>query len=204
MSRAIDLEEDRRPRTPRARFEQRLGERLLADERATLEELREAGARARKHGIRLSTALWELGLVDEAPLRRLCAELLRVPAVPLQDVVQGAEQLDVLPAAEQVELRVIPFARRGPTLWIATAEPWRLALLDDLGRRAGGRSESRFLDEGPLALALEALHGVPADPRFRETPRRRRPATAAAGSEAPVEPEPELMSETQFDRLYQR
>jgi len=210
--RAIEIESDEdsrpRPKTALARFERALGDRAVAEQWVSVDEIREAAARARKHGIRLSTALYELGLIDEARLRSVGAELLRTRPVLSDDVVSGARALgSVFGAEELIELRVVPFARKGEKLWIATSEPWRLSLLDDLASRIGCRAEVLFLDEGPLALCLEALFEHPADPRFKEPPRRRRRQTAAGAAGGPAsEPEPEgdLMSESAFDDLYQQ
>ena len=109
---------------------------------------------------------------------------------------------------------MIPFARpegADGAVLLATAEPWRLALFEDLERRARCRFAPRFLDERPLALALERLLEIPADPRHHVQPRRRRSeAVAAANAErarvqAEVKKEePELMSESAFEEFHQR
>ncbi len=216
--RAIEIEDEDgpAPKTALGRYEHALGIGLREAGRIHEEELLEARARAGKHGIRLTTALHELGLVDEAPLRAAACEVLHTRPVLPDDVLTGARSLGApFDADELVDLRVIPFARKGETLFIATAEPWRLSLLDDLAARIGCRAELRFLDEGPLALCLEALYEHPADPRFKQPVRRRRRRAVASGpASGPKgarpngagrpEPEGDLMSESTFDDLYQR
>ncbi len=211
MSHAIDLDERPPPKTPEERFERALGDRVLEAGLVTADELKEAARHRKARGVRLSTALHALGLMDEVRLRKVCGEVLKTPALPGRDVVAGARELgDVLPVEDAVSLRVIPFAKVQGTLLIATAEPWRLALLDDLASRTRLEVKARFLDEGPLALALEELHEVPADPQFHEEPARRERAAPAAVARttreraAQREETSELMSESTFDELYRR
>ena len=64
-----------------------------------------------------------------------------------------------------------------------------------------------FLDEAPLARILEDVYGLPADPRFRARPNpptRKAVEIAEEAEEEKEEAASELMSETQFDRMYQR
>ena len=171
------------PRTPLERFEQALGERLMADGSVAAGALDAARRRMHRRGGRLTTCLLELGLVEEAPLGAACSALLGVPLAGEAEVAAARPEIRaVLSRTLVTELRVVPFARSGRALLVATMEPWRAALFEDLGSRTGLAVEPRFLDEGPLARVLERDFGIPAAPRFKRPPRRRpraRPPRAA-------------------------
>jgi hypothetical protein len=204
----IDLTEESGPRDPLARLERELARALLDEGSLTAAELEEARARQASAGGRLTTCLLELGLADDVRLRGLCGRLLRVPTALPGDVEAAAPAL--LARVERdaaVRFGVVPYARSGNALLVATSEPWRLPLLDSLAARAGIPIEPRFLDEAPLARLLGHLYGAPVAERFRAEPAppRRgrstpRPRLAAA-ADAP--PPAELMSETGFAALYQ-
>lgn len=203
---AIDLSADGAPRDPLARLEGELARSLVGEGLLAPAELDEARARQRALGGRLATCLLELGLADEVRLRGLCGRLLRVPTALPADVAAAPPTILACVDPElALRFRVIPYARSGSALLLATAEPWRLPLLDSLAARAGGPISPRFLDEAPLARLLGRLYAAPVDPRHLAEPPPRRRALAlrprAAAAEAPPA---ELLSETGFEALYQR
>ncbi|MDH3687701.1 MAG: hypothetical protein OEP95_15835 [Myxococcales bacterium] len=209
---AIELDGEAEPSDPLGRAEHALVQRLEREGRVLSVELAEARARQETVGGRLSTALWELGLVDEIRLRTLGADVFGVPPALPGDVANAPEEVTALLDRDFVTTyRVAPFARNREVLLVATAEPWRLPLLDSIGSRLGCRVEPRFLDEAPLGRLLGELYGLPVDDRFTAEPRKRQ-ATAPVANPSGGAPEEEssvfgssdqLMSETSFDAIYQ-
>jgi len=209
---AIELEGEAEPSDPLGRAEYALVQRLESEGRVLAAELAEARARQETAGGRLSTALWELGLVDEIRLRTLGADVFGVPPALPGDVANAPEEVTALLDREFVTTyRVVPFARNREVLLVATAEPWRLPLLDSIGSRLGCRVEPRFLDEAPLGRLLGELYGLHVDDRFAAEPRKRQAAAPVASASA-GSPEEEssvfgssdqLMSQTSFDAIYQ-
>jgi len=210
---AIELDSEAEPSDPLGRAEFGLRQRLEGDGRVHPKELTEALERQEGAGGRLSTALWELGLVDEVRLRTLGAELFGVPPALPGDVASAPEDVIGLLEREFVSTyRVAPFARNREVLLVATAEPWRLPLLDSIGSRLGCRVEPRFLDEAPLARLLGELYGLPVDERFSAEPRKRQ-AAAPTPADTPRSTDEksgvfgstsQLMSETSFEAIYHR
>ena len=209
---AIELDGETEPSDPLARAELELERRLEADRRVLPEEIAEARERQAAAGGRLATALWELGLVDEVRLRTLGAEIFRVPPALPGDVAGAPEEVVSLLDADFVRTyRVAPFARNREVLLVATAEPWRLPLLDSIGSRLGCRVQPRFLDEAPLARLLGTLYGLPVDERFQREPAKRRAVVPAAteseddgpGGSSDFGSASQLMSETTFEQIYQ-
>ena len=208
MDDSISLVGEAEPaRSPLGRLEAELAREVLAARIVTETQLAEA--RAGEGGsARLSTRLWALGLVAEEELRDIFSRCLRVPVAHPDAVAAGAAELiDVLPHEDVERFQLIPYARRGNAVLVATSEPWRLALFEDLGEQISRSLQPCFLDEAPLARLLEKFHGLPADPVFRQQPElRTRPLLRSAepSEQAKDAPDEELMSETQFDRMYQR
>ncbi len=207
MAGKLELAGERRKRvTPLERLEQVLGEQLLREKWLTFEQLAKAHAHQREHGGRLSTCLWEIGLATEEELRNLLGQHLDVPCAAPAAVEEGVRALPrPLLAAEAVAgARAIPFRLRQDAVLVATSEPWRLALFDDLAERMHLRVEPCFLDEAPLARLLEALFRVAAHPRFHAEPRlRRAPREAEKPGDDPF-PDEELLSDSSFRRSFDR
>ena len=207
---AIDLGEEPEPTDPLERAELELRRRLEGEGRILPEELNEAQERQEAAGGRLSTALWELGLVDEVRLRSLGAQIFGVPPALPGDVAHAPADVVRLLDREFVRsYRVASFARNREVVLVATAEPWRLPLLDSIGSRLGCRVEPRFLDEAPLARLLGELYDLPVDERFQAEPPKR--VAAVQPAEAPPDTDDEesgvfgsssqLMSETSFEAI---
>lgn len=207
MSDPIRLAGEPSPRrTPLQRLEADLAASLIEAGCITAAHLEEANALG--GGLRLSTRLWLLGLVTEEELRTGFASHLQIPCARFEAILEGAhEHARSLSRTDADKDRLVPVAVRPGKVMVATAEPWRLALFEDLGERMGQQVIPCFLDEAPMARLLEAVYDIPADPRFHTEPEVRTRAVVKAPNEEPVdggESSGELMSESQFDKLYQR
>ena len=211
MDDSLSLVGEARPsRGPLARMEEDLGAALARRGIVPEQGLAEARSAAIGSGERLSTQIWLLGFATLEELRLAHAEFLKIPcADPAAIRESAAANRDLLGGRDVAEFQVLPIARRRDAVLIATAEPWRLALMDDLGEKLRQPVVPCFLDVVPLALLLEEIYGIASPERFRQTPELRTRRLVASD---PVEAEhdsqseagEELMSETSFDRLYQR
>ena len=196
-------------RSPLERLEADLAVELVRCGLLTEDGLAEVRAFAREHGERLSTSAWFLGFATEEELRQAFMQCLKVPCADIETIRSSvAENADLLSEADVREFRIAPIARRRDSVLVATAEPWRLALFEDIGEQLRQPVVPCFLDEVPLARLLEETYGIETPERFRTTPElrtRRLVADENAPDETDEkEPDQELMSETSFDRMYQR
>lgn len=215
--------------SPRSLLERYLSEKLVKEGLLTTEQLAEARAVQAQRIVSLTAAITHLGLVDGARLRRLCSRLVGTPSVNPGDVGRAEpDALALLPREFAAEFQVIPFARRGETLFVATAEPWQLPVLAEIGARTGLRVAARFVEDAAIERLLETLYGIKPRSRRPEAgeafgPRdvvppaspKRAPAPASAPAALPTieltaAPAPdaaeegeELMSETTFAAIYQ-
>jgi hypothetical protein len=216
--------------SPRSLLERYLSEKLVKEGLLTTEQLAEARAVQARRIVSLTAAITHLGLVDGARLRRLCSRLVGTPSVNPGDVGRAEpDALALLPREFAAEFQVIPFARRGETLFVATAEPWQLPVLAEIGARTGLRVAARFVEDAAIERLLEVLYGIeqrrPCPPEAGDAfgpqgmvpPATRQRASAPASApdalpliELTASPAPEateeseeLMSETTFAAIYQ-
>jgi hypothetical protein len=147
--------------SPRSLLERYLGDKLVKEGLLTAEQLAEVRAVQAERIVSMTAALTLLGFVDGPRLRRLCSRLLGTPSVNPGDVGRAEpEALALLSKDFVAEFRVIPFARRGETLFVATAEPWQLPVLAEVGARTGLRVASRFVEDAAIERLLEVLYGI--------------------------------------------
>jgi hypothetical protein len=147
--------------SPRSLLERYLSEKLVKEGLLTAEQLAEARAVQAERIVSLTAAITHLGLVDGARLRRLCSRLVGTPSVNPGDVRRAEpDALALLPREFAAEFQVIPFARRGETLFVATAEPWQLPVLAEIGARTGLRVAARFVEDAAIEGLLEVLYGI--------------------------------------------
>ena len=205
MDRTLPLACEVPDRSPLARMEAALVDALHAADVVDASGVAEARARQAEHGGRLSSCLVELGLVSDEELLHAFGRAVRVPCTTERVALEGGRELVSLLGREEVEkYRLLPFSLRSDAVLVATCEPWRLALFEELAEHVHRPIQPCFLDEGPIARVLEALYEIPAAARFRERPElRTRPRLGPLPGTAPPEPAPELMSETAFEAIYQ-
>ena len=107
MDESIALQgESEARRTPLSRLEDDLAQELLR--RGHVDEAGLAEARESCAGVRLSTRLWELGIVAENELREAFSRCLRVPIAHPEAVADGApEHVELLPREDAEAFRVV-------------------------------------------------------------------------------------------------
>jgi general secretion pathway protein E len=139
------------------------GERLarFLAERGALDELalQRALRAQRQSGERLDVVLTRLGLVAEADLAALVAELLGLRLVQPEELPERPLLADRLQLAFLKSNRIVPVADRGDSLMVAVADPFNTEAPAALSYLLGRPVERGVMAAGEIERALERLYG---------------------------------------------
>jgi type IV pilus assembly protein PilB len=119
------------------RATKRLGERLLEAGLLTAEQLDQGLGAHRRSGTPLGETLITLGLLQPKDLGPLLAQSLGVSYLNPREVEVDDRLIDSIPESFVRERRVLPFRIEDGRLFVATADPLDLSVLDDLKLIAG-------------------------------------------------------------------
>jgi len=114
-----------------------LGEILLREKFITREDLKKAQQYQHQHGGSLADALIKMGLLGEEQLVIGLAKQLGIPHVKLGNYKLDPEVMETIPEEIIRREKVIPLAKSGNSLTIATADPLNILLFDSLRARTG-------------------------------------------------------------------
>ena len=114
-----------------------LAEILLREKFISEEDLRKAQHYQRQQGGSLADTLVKLGLINEEQLVIGLAKQLGIPHVKLINYKLDPEVMETLPEEVIRREKVIPLARSGNSLTIATSDPLNILLFDSLRARTG-------------------------------------------------------------------
>ncbi|RLE12103.1 type II secretion system protein GspE [Candidatus Aerophobetes bacterium] len=114
-----------------------LAEVLLKENFVEENDLKKARLYQRQHGGSLADALIKLGLVSEEQLVIGLAKQLGIPHVKLSNYKLDSEVMETLPEEVIRREKVVPLAKSGNSLTIATADPLNVLLIDSLRARTG-------------------------------------------------------------------
>ena len=137
-----------------------LSEGLLARGLISADALARARSIEADNGEDLATILTRLGILSEAALVEFYRDATALPLVAAGDWPAAP----VLPAGE-VSLAflrahlVLPLAREGGTLVVATADPLRPSAAEALGQLAGASVTCRIAARGEIEAAIDRLYG---------------------------------------------
>jgi len=118
---------------------------------------------AREGDETLAEALVRLGLADPRAVAQGLAELTGLEVASLHGLELPAELLEAVPTRVVFRSRLLPIARENGRLLVATADPFRLAELDELRLLTGLDVEPRLAAQDELDEAIHRLYGVGAD-----------------------------------------
>ncbi|MBC7189216.1 Flp pilus assembly complex ATPase component TadA, partial [Candidatus Aerophobetes bacterium] len=110
---------------------------LLKEKFITQEELERAQKYQKQHGGSLADALIKLGIINEEQLIIGLAKQLGIPHVKLSNYKIDPEVMELLPEEIIRKEKVIPLAKSGNSLTIATSDPLNVLLIDSLRARTG-------------------------------------------------------------------
>ncbi len=140
----------------------RLGEILIARGAVTADDVAQALS-ARKPGERLGEALVRLGFANARDVARALAEQTGLEVTDLRAHAPDKAALECVPTRVVFKARVVPLARDGHTLRVATADPFCMAELDELRLLTGLDVDPCLAPKDELDEAIHRLYGVGAD-----------------------------------------
>lgn len=154
----------------------KLGEILLEDGLITREQLERALNEA--GGLRLGDWLLTHGYLTEEKLYQTIAKQHGVTFVNLKDITPDPEAVKTLSAATARRYQVVPIARTGKTLKLATANPINVLAVDDIALITGMTVEQVVMTPRDIERALARL--------YAETPQPKEVSTASEIESTPV------------------
>ncbi len=137
----------------------KLGQLLISFGIITEEQLKQALLSQKKSGGRLGTNLVKLGFVTEEKLATFLSKQYGISAINLSDYKIEPSVLKLIPADMAKKYMVIPVARVGATLTIATADPSNVFAIDDIKFMTGYNVEVVIATESALINAIRSCYG---------------------------------------------
>ncbi len=145
-----------------------IGTLLLDQGLVSLEQLEAARAEHRETGTRIDRVLVEMGIVQPGDVIRAVSEQLSMPLVELAALNVDEETLRAIPSQIVFRQQCVPVERveregRVPLLRVATADPFDLAVLDELRVLTGCAIELVLVEEEELRTFIREHYGVGGD-----------------------------------------
>ncbi|ACY17318.1 type IV-A pilus assembly ATPase PilB [Haliangium ochraceum] len=110
----------------------RIGELLVREKMITSDQLREAQSEAQRSGLRLGSALANLGIVDDDQLSKFVASQYGLKTVNLNSYTLDPELLKLIPKDVAQRHQVVPLERAGSNLTVAMSDPSNIYAIDEL------------------------------------------------------------------------
>jgi len=133
-----------------------LGEILVAQGIISQAQLAEVLERQKlSRNVRIGRLLIDLGYVTETLLADAVADQLRLPTAQAGTAEISAEALQKVPRELALKHRVLPWMVDGRDLYLITADPTDMAMLDAIGFKTGLRIKPVVAAESDLTLAIE-------------------------------------------------
>jgi type IV pilus assembly protein PilB len=137
----------------------RLGELLVREKLISPQQLQAAYDEQKKtSGASLGASLAKLGALDEAKLLSFLSQQYRLPAIDLDTFTPEPEVVKLLSPEVALKHRIVPVARSGAVLTIATGDPSNLFAVDDVKFLTGLGVELRVATDSQLSRALVRLY----------------------------------------------
>ncbi len=145
----------------------KLGELLLNEKLITPEQLDEALKSQIIFGIKLGSALVELGFITDEQLCRFLSRKLGVPAVsPRAMSLVPPEVLALVPAELAGKYRVIPIKADGKKLALAMADPTDFKAIDEVAFVTGCVVHPHIVPDVRITSALSKYYQIRGDIRY--------------------------------------
>jgi general secretion pathway protein E len=136
---------------------------LLKDRILPEEKIAEAKALQAAEGLRLDRAVVQLGLMEERQVLRMMAEQLHLPLMDLSEWEIAPDVLQTLPTKTVFRKRIVPIAREGNTLRVATFDPFDLYALDDVRMMTGLSVEAVLAPRDDIEKLIKTHYGLGGD-----------------------------------------
>lgn len=140
-----------------------VGQLLLDKGLLVPEQLDAALALQQGEGMRLDQAIVQLGLLTERKLLEVMAEQLHLPLIDLAGVTIDQQTLQALPLKIVFRKRLLPIAREGGTLQVATGDPFDLYALDDVRMMTGLNIQPVLAPREEIEKLIKVHYGLGGD-----------------------------------------
>lgn len=145
----------------------KLGELLLKEKLITPEQLDEALKSQTIFGIKLGSALIELGFINDEQLCRFLSRKLGVPAVPPRIMATvPPEVLAMVPSELAGKYRVVPIRADGKKLALAMADPTDFKAIDEVAFVTGCVVVPHIVPDVRITSALSKNYQIRGDIRY--------------------------------------
>jgi len=110
----------------------RIGELLIREKCISVEQLHEALIYQKAHGGRLGDSLVKLGFIKDEEILRLLSNVYGVASIDLNRCDVAPAVLNLVAGETATRYHIIPLAKSGHKLTIATTDPANADALDDI------------------------------------------------------------------------
>ena len=114
-------------------------------------------------GLRLDRAVVQLGLMTEREVLKLMAELLMLPLLDLSATEIPPDILQSLTTKVVFRKRIVPIAREGNTLRVATCDPFDLYAMDDVRMTTGLQIDPVLAIKDDIEKLIKTHYGLGGD-----------------------------------------
>jgi type IV pilus assembly protein PilB len=136
----------------------KIGQLLVNSQIISEDQLNEAIGLQRREGGRLGANLIKLGYITEEKLVSFLSKQWGVPAVNLSDYRIDPSVLKLIPYEIARKYLIMPVARVGATLTIATADPSNVFVIDDVKFMTGYNVEVVVAGESAVRYAISSYY----------------------------------------------
>lgn len=136
----------------------RLGELLVKENAVTVTQLEEARRRQKDHGGRLSSALIELGYLNDRELAEFFGHKYQVPSIDLEQFEIPEEAIQSIPRDMCEKHLVVPVSKVGNVLVVAFADPSNMIVRDDLSFVSRCKIEVVVAPESSIKKTIEKYY----------------------------------------------
>ena len=114
-------------------------------------------------GLRLDRAVVQLGLMTEREVLKIMAELLMLPLLDLSATEIPSDILQSLTTKVVFRKRIVPIAREGNTLRVATCDPFDLYAMDDVRMTTGLQIDTVLAIKDDIEKLIKTHYGLGGD-----------------------------------------
>lgn len=132
----------------------RIGELLIKEKRITVAQLQEALIYQKVHGGRLGLNLVKLGFIKDEEILGLLSQIYGVASINLARFEIAPDVLRLIRGETANRYQIVPLAKKGTTLTIATTDPSNVYALDDIKFLTGFEIEPVLASDAAMADAV--------------------------------------------------
>ncbi|MBN1756149.1 Flp pilus assembly complex ATPase component TadA [bacterium] len=137
----------------------RLGEMLINAGRITSDQLNHALTEQKQTGEKLGQVLLRLGyLKDKNILNEFLAKQLNIGSIKLDDIQLDPDIVTLIPEKTARRLNIVATFKIGPILFVATADPRNMKLLDTLKFQTGYEIQPVVASESSILKAIDRYY----------------------------------------------